>query len=119
MGGACVDRPPSLICPRASVWRAALLLLCTENALPRCAAQANRCAASKGPGKIDPPPAGGKGRIGMQLGEKGPAPYGTQAPAKSTRIRNTTCCGERAQQRLVPSPPFGRLGSPVGLGRPF
>ena len=28
-------------------------------------------------------------------------------------------CGERTQQRLVPSPPFGRLGSLLGLDRLF
>jgi hypothetical protein len=52
MGGAGVDRPPSLICPRRSDWRAALLpSLRGERPALMCSVSRSR-RGEQGPGKI-------------------------------------------------------------------
>jgi hypothetical protein len=70
------------------------------------------------------------------MGEKRPAPYGTQASAKSTpalsetrdkfltrreeKGTQTPCAVESGQGSVQsPSPPFGRLGSPAGFRLSF
>jgi hypothetical protein len=81
-------------------------------------------------------PAGSKACVGMKWGEKGPAPYGTRAsprsapgchkytrqisdPLRREGTRNTMRCASAHSSDKPPSPPFGRLGSPAGLDRPF
>src|SRR5262245_64348483 len=63
-----------------------------ENALPRCAAEADQCAASKGPGKIDPPvPLAARDALACNGVRRNPLRMGPKPSAKSTRgdVRNT------------------------------
>jgi hypothetical protein len=57
MGGGGVDRPPSLICPRASTWRAALVpVFCVENFALMCRGSEFVARRAKAPEKSIPGP---------------------------------------------------------------
>ena len=88
MGGAGVDRPPSLICPRASAWRAAFLPSLHGERLAQMCRGSRSLRGEQRPGQDRPTgPAGSKDALACKRDPLriGPKPQQNRPPP----VRNT------------------------------